>query len=87
MSTDVAIKTEMHETMGGRMTSMKPLKSVAVPANHRVVFAPGGRHVMRFEVKPGIKQGSNVVLPLSFADGKRLRTNADVINAGDPPPA
>lgn len=89
VTTDVAIKSEMHESMAaaaGAMTTMKPIQQVAIPAGATVPFQPGGRHVMLFDMNPGIKPGSTLTLTLSFADGTRILQDAGVIGAGDPTP-
>lgn len=85
---DVSIKSEMHESMsGGGMASMKPLASVRVPARTDVKFEPGGKHVMLYDMNPGIVPGGRpVLLTLSFADGTRISRKANVIGAGDPAP-
>jgi copper(I)-binding protein len=83
----VAIRAEMHETMkSGSMAGMKPLAQVAVPAEATVPFAPGGRHVMLFDMNPGIKRGSIVPLVFQFGNGVRFERKAIAIAAGDPPP-
>ena len=52
-----------------------------------VAFAPGGKHVMLFDMNPGIVPGGRpVLLTLSFADGSRVSRKADVLAAGDPAP-
>jgi hypothetical protein len=89
VSCDVAIRSEMHETMrAGGVASMKPLASVPVPARQTVTFAPGGRHIMLFDVNPALTPRSAHVtqLTLTFADGKRLVVPATVVGAGDPAP-
>ena len=88
VTSDVAVRAEMHETMraGANMATMTPITSVPVPALTDVAFAPGGRHVMLFDVNPGIKPGATMTLTLSFADGSRLRAAADVVAAGSPAP-
>ena len=83
ITTDVAIKSEMHESMGGGMTALPRL---AIPARTTVKFAPGGKHVMLFNVNPGIRPGSTMTLPLTFADGTRILQDAAVVAAGDPQP-
>ncbi|MEG3123484.1 copper chaperone PCu(A)C [Sphingomonas sp. GB1N7] len=84
----VAIRSEMHESMkSGTMMSMKPIQPVPLPAHGEVKFAPGGKHVMLFDMNPGIKRGSKVPLLFTFTNGQRVRTNAIAIAAGDPPPA
>lgn len=89
VTTDVAIRAEMHESMqSGTMASMKPIASVAIPAKTDVAFKPGGRHVMLFSMNPGIKPGDRrITLTLTFSDGSRILQNADVVGAGDPGPA
>ena len=91
VSTDVAIKSEMHETMGGAgaggaMSRMAPLGSVKVPARSTERFAPGGRHVMLFDINPGIKPGAAITLTFTFANGERILQTAPAVAAGDPAP-
>jgi periplasmic copper chaperone A len=88
VSTDVAIRTEMHESKmaaGGGMT-MDAVRSLPVPALQKIPFAPGGKHVMLFDVNPGIKPGAAITFTYTFADGVRIQQDARVIAAGDPPP-
>lgn len=66
---DGAEKAEMHETKGG---SMAPLTALEVKAGEEVKFAPGGKHVMAFGLKPDLSPGSSVELTLTFADGDKL---------------
>ena len=85
VTTDVAIRAEMHESMAtGGVSSMKPIARVAIPAKTDVVFAPGGRHVMLFDMNPGIVPGDRrITFTFSFADGTRILQNATVVGAGD----
>lgn len=89
VSSRAALKAELHESMKGDhgMMSMAPLKDVAVPAGGKLEFAPGGRHVMLFSIGPAVKPGQKVPLELSFASGKTLKIDAQVVGAGDPAPA
>ncbi len=87
-TSDVSIRSEMHESMktGGMMT-MAPLASVRVPAKADVRFEPGGKHVMLYDLNPGIVRGGRpVLLTLSFSDGVRISRKANVFGAGDPAP-
>lgn len=86
-STPAAVRAELHETVkteGGAM-SMQPLSEVPVPAGGELVFAPGGKHVMLFDIGPRVRSGERIPLTLSFAGG-RVEVEAQVIGAGDPPP-
>ncbi|WHU00914.1 copper chaperone PCu(A)C [Sphingomonas sp. NIBR02145] len=89
VSSRAALKAELHESMKGDhgMMAMEPLKDVAVPAGGKLEFAPGGRHVMLFSIGPAVKPGQKVPLQLSFASGKTLQIDAQVVGAGDPAPA
>jgi copper(I)-binding protein len=88
VSAPFAIRTEMHESMAGHtgMMSMAPVKDVAVPANATVSFAPGGKHVMLFDIAPSLAAGSKAPLTLGFADGRKIGVQAVVVGAGDPEP-
>nr|WP_299908800.1 copper chaperone PCu(A)C [Sphingomonas bacterium] len=87
VSSDVSIRSEMHESMqSGSMASMKPIDQVALPAASEVAFAPRGKHVMLFDMNPGIKPGGVVPLLFTFADGLRVHYKAGAIGAGDPAP-
>jgi periplasmic copper chaperone A len=83
VSTDVAIQTELHESMAN---GMRPTGDVPIPARADVRFAPGGRHAMLFDVNPGVKPGRIVTFRFAFADGTRVLRNARAVAAADPPP-
>ncbi len=86
VSSPVVIRIELHETMagGGGMMSMKPIDAgVAVPANGKVEFKPGGKHLMLFDVNPGIVPPKPLPLIFTFANGERIAVDAVVQRAGD----
>jgi copper(I)-binding protein len=85
--TEVAIKTEMHEsTTSGGMASMKPVDHVALPADGTVAFAPGGKHLMIYDLNPGMKVGKTITLVFTFSDGSRLEKEAVLIAPAAPAP-
>lgn len=88
VSSTVAIRSEMHESMTGHqgMASMKPVESVPVPAGGTVKFEPGGKHVMFWNINPGIKPPRTMPLVLAFSNGERIEVAATTIAAGDPAP-
>lgn len=88
VSTSAALRAELHETMAhdGRM-SMQPIRDVPLPAGGTLAFAPGGKHVMLFDIGPNVKVGDKVPLAIALAGGKRIEVQAQVVGAGDPPPA
>lgn len=92
VTSPIALRTELHETMAmsghgdhGMMT-MAPIKDVPVKAGDTLSFAPGGKHVMLFDVSPAVKPGQSVPLTLSFADGKSVTVQAKTVPAGAPKP-
>lgn len=84
----VAIRSEMHESMTGEggMAGMKAIESVAVPAGEEVVFEPGGRHVMFWNINPGITPPKTMPLVFTFSNGERLQVQAPTVPAGAPAP-
>ena len=74
-----AANAEMHETAGN---AMNPLDSVTVPAGGRVVFAPGGKHVMVFGLAPILVASGSTTLTLTLANGAKLSAPAKVQAAG-----
>ncbi|CAN5545540.1 copper chaperone PCu(A)C [soil metagenome] len=87
VTSPVVIRSEMHESMAhGTTMTMAPIQQVALPAKGEVRFAPGGKHVMLFDMNPAIKPGSIVSLVFTFADGLKIEYGAKSIAAGDPPP-
>jgi copper(I)-binding protein len=95
VSSPVAIRTEMHETMadhgsgdgnGHGMTMMKPVTSVPVPARGSVEFAPGGRHAMFWNINPGIVPPRTMPLVFTFSDGTQIEVAARTVAVGAPAP-
>lgn len=87
VSTPVGVKSELHESMtAGGMSTMKPLGDLRIPAGSTTVFKPGGKHLMIFDINPGIKPGRAITLTFTFADGRRIDTLVPTIAPGAPAP-
>jgi hypothetical protein len=88
VSAPFAVRTEMHESMKGDhgAMTMTPLKQVDIAPKAEVSFAPGGKHVMLFDVAPTLQPGAKAPISLSFADGKKIELQAIIVGAGDPDP-
>ena len=72
-------RIEMHETMAtGSMSSMRPLARIPVRAGQVLAFAPGGRHLMLFEMDPRLHAGDRVELSFNFEQGAPQRVSATV---------
>ena len=75
-------RIEMHETMReGAMSGMRPMARIT-PENGRIVLARGGRHLMLFDVSPGLAAGGRAQLVLRFEHGQTRTLEATVIDAG-----
>lgn len=62
-------KAEMHKTSGGSMT---PVASVPIASGAVATFAPGGLHVMVFDLDPTLKPGTETEATLTFADRDKV---------------
>ena len=80
---DSARRAELHESMAG---GMRALGSVSVSAGQEVRFAPGGKHVMLFDLDPRLAAGKTLTLRLSFADGGVLEARARAVGAAESAP-
>ena len=60
---------EMHKTEGGTMSAVG---SVDLGPGATVEFAPGGYHVMAFDLSDTLKAGETTELTLTFSDGDKL---------------
>src|ERR1700761_3610049 len=89
VSADVAGKVEIHEmaTKDGVMT-MRPLdKGLTIDPGKTVKLAPGGNHLMMFDLKSPLKQGDTVPVTLPFEKAGKVRISLDVQALGAPGPA
>lgn len=83
----LAKRIEMHESMGsGGMAMMTPLASLPLPARTETRFAPGGKHLMLFDLDPVITPGTAVPLRFGFASGKTAEAEAKTVGAGEDAP-
>ncbi len=84
VTSPLVIQIAMHDhKMDGGMMKMVPLDGgVEVPANTTVEFKEGGKHLMLFNVNPGVKAGERILMTFTFASGNILQGNALVRPAG-----
>jgi copper(I)-binding protein len=62
-------KAEMHRTKGGKMS---PVGKLEIAAGETGTFAPGGLHVMAFDIADKLKAGAETEMTLTFADGDKI---------------
>src|ERR1700761_3305869 len=89
VSADVAGKVEVHEmaTKDGVMT-MRPLETgLAIDPGKTVKLAPGGYHLMMFDLKSPLKQGDALPVTLEFEKAGKVKVSLDVQGIGAQGPA
>jgi copper(I)-binding protein len=87
-SGDVSARVEVHEmaTNNGVMT-MRPLdKGLVIEPGKTVKLAPGGYHLMMFDLKEPLKQGDKMPITLEFERAGRVKIAFDVLGVGAPGP-
>ncbi len=71
IQTPVAEGVEIHEmSMRNGMMKMRMLESIDLPSGKIVKLAPGGFHLMLFNLKNPLKTGENIEIELSIKDTK-----------------
>jgi periplasmic copper chaperone A len=81
---DAGAKIEVHEmaTKDGVMT-MRPLdQGLAIEPGKTVKLAPGGIHLMLFDLKSPLKQGEKVPVTLEFEKAGKVTFSLDVEGVG-----
>ena len=80
ISSPVAKRGEVHsmKEVDGMMT-MRPLAGLALPAGTLVKLAPGGLHIMLFDLKQPLRAGSDVALTLTFETVSGIRFKQEVV--------
>jgi periplasmic copper chaperone A len=83
-STDVAGKVEVHEmaTKDGVMTMRSLDKGLTIDPGKTVKLAPGGYHLMMFDLKSPLRQGDKVPLTLDFEKAGKVKLSFDVEGVG-----
>ena len=88
-SADVAGKVEVHEmAMNNGVMTMRPLeKGLAIEPGKTVKLAPGGYHLMMFDLKSPLKQGEKLPVTLEFEKAGKVQVSLDVAGIGAQAPA
>jgi copper(I)-binding protein len=83
-SGDVAAKIEVHEMAANNgVMTMRPLdKGLAIEPGQTVKLAPGGYHLMLFDLKEPLKQGDKVPITLEFEKAGKVKLSFDVEGLG-----
>jgi copper(I)-binding protein len=83
-SAEVAGKVEVHEmAMKNGVMTMRPLDNgLAIDPGKTVKLAPGGYHLMIFDLKSPLKQGDKLPLTLEFEKAGKVKVTLDVQGIG-----
>jgi copper(I)-binding protein len=84
VSADIAGKVEVHEmAMNNGVMTMRPLdKGLAIDPGKTVKLAPGGYHLMMFDLKSPLKQGDKLPVTLEFEKAGKVTVSLDVQGIG-----
>jgi copper(I)-binding protein len=88
-SADIAGKVEVHEmAMNDGVMKMRPLdKGLTIEPGKTVKLAPGGYHLMMFDLKGALKQGDKLPVTLEFEKAGKVTVSLDVQGVGAQAPA
>ncbi len=83
-SADIADKVEVHEmAMDNGVMKMRPVdKGLTIEPGKTVKLAPGGYHLMMFNLKGPLKQGDKVPVTLEFEKAGKVQVSLDVQGIG-----
>jgi periplasmic copper chaperone A len=83
-SADAAGRVEVHEmAMNNGVMTMRPLdKGLTIEPGKTVKLAPGGYHLMIFDLKSQFKQGDKVPVTLEFEKAGKVTVSFDVEGVG-----
>jgi hypothetical protein len=83
-SAEVADKVQVHEmATGNGVMTMRPLdKGLVIEPGKTVKLAPGGYHLMLFDLKHPFKQGDKVPVTLEFEKAGKVNLSFDVQGIG-----
>jgi hypothetical protein len=88
ITSPLAGRIEMHSMSdAGGVMRMERMTETALARGAHVHFAPGGNHLMLFDVATTVKPGTAMMLTLRFAKAGAITVNARVLGAADAPPA
>jgi hypothetical protein len=60
-------RIELHESMAtGGMNAMGPLRDTGVSPGAPMLFEPGGRHAMLFDIAPSVRVGQSLTMTFAF---------------------
>jgi copper(I)-binding protein len=88
-SAEIAGRIEVHEmSMNNGVMTMRPLDNgLSIEPGQTVKLAPGGYHLMLFDLKGPLRQGDKVPITLEFERAGKVMLSLDVLGMGARGPA
>jgi len=84
VATPAAERVEIHATsQAAGVMQMRPVATVALPANQTVRFESGGLHLMLIGLRAPLAAGSSVPITFNFRSAAPVTIHADVVAPGD----
>ena len=88
VTTPAAQRTELHESMEhGGVMSMDAIENVPLGTGAAMDFAPGGKHVMLFDMPGDLAVGGTTDLTVTFRDAPAVTVPATLVAPGGDAPA
>lgn len=79
VKTSIAEAAELHTvTRTGELSSMRPVKSINIPPQTRVMIKPGGFHIMLINLSRSLKFNESILLILKFKRAGEIKIYANV---------
>lgn len=78
-SSPVAGSVELHEMrMEGDLMKMRAVPRLPLPAGKRVELSPGGYHLMLYDLKQQLQEGTRIPIRLEFETGGGRRESIEI---------
>lgn len=79
LSSPRAARVEVHEmAMDGDVMQMRPVEAVEIAAGAELALAPGGKHLMFFEVTAPFAEGEDIPITLTFENAGAMDVSLPV---------
>lgn len=77
-------RIELHESMdAGGMSRMARLEDPAILPGAPLIFEPGARHAMLYDIAPSVRTGQRMMLTFTFASAAPVIVEAEVRGPGE----
>ena len=79
VTTNLAQRVDMHQTVKeGGMTSMRELRSAAVPVQGKLEFKPGGNHLMVWGINGAAVRAGYLPMVFTFSNNDRILFDVEI---------